>query len=1125
MKNSSRLFHISSTFLLGLVAYLGFAILNIGIIQEARAADYTVNNETELRDAIDGVNSVVGGTHNITFGANVTLTQSLPVLMNTGTVNIIGDSNSVNGQGAHRAFVVLDGTVNIENLTVQNALAKGGDGETGVVSGGAGGGGGLGAGGGLFVNDGADVTIVNVTFTDNKAQGGRGGNAAGGKYSGDGGAGGGGPSGGGGAGGGAGGAVGLSGGDGEFGGGGGGGGGGGDGGYGGNGWFGAGDGGEGGNAVIDGGHGGNGGFGAGGGGGGGGNGGGGGGGGAGLGGAVFVRDGGTLTILNGGLDANTVTAGAGGGPGGGMAGYSGQAGAAAGNGLYVMSNVSAEVNVTAGTQTFSGDIAGAGGLIKTGSGTMILSGTNTYSGGTAINAGTLSVDEDNNLGGASGALSFGGGTLKTTAGFTSTRNITLNAGGGTIDTDGNSLTLSGDISDTGGLTKTGSGTMTLSGNNTYSGGTAINAGILRLGATERLSNTGAVIVNSGTFDLNNFNETIGSLAGAGNVTLGSGTLTTGGNNTSTTLSGVISGAGGLTKTGTGKLDLSGDNTYTGDTTISDGVLDISGSITSDVTVNAGGTLCGIGNIAGSVTNSGTMAPGASIGTITIFGDYTQKSGSVYEVEVDAAGNSDLINVIGGTATIEPNATVDVQAEQGNYALSTDYTILTAENGVFGTFDTVTSNLAFLDPSLSYPLPGNDVILTLTRNNVDFASVGQTSNEVAVGNALDQIESTATGDMLTILNAVTGLSASQARSSYNQMGGASHSAYIATSFNRASQYRNIISRRMKNLRFGLPTAPDSGTGLSSVNRVQLAMAGGETMNDAEPLLLALADGMETQEKSNFGIWGRGYGVAGDRHGGDISSRYDYTILGFVLGMDSKISDNLLIGLGGGYSQTDIDFESLTDSGDVDSYQGTLYSSYAKGLWYIDGLLSYAFNDYDTSRGIDFGGINRTAKGDYNGNELSGYLEGGYTFFARNTNIQPLASLHVTHLYQESYTESGADSLNLAVDDQETTSIRSALGLRLAKEHKRESDTTLMYEARALWAHEFSDDDHMVSARFTGSTAGSFHVKGDRPDRDSAILGLGINARMKNNLSLYAHYDADLSRGHTANAIMAGLAYRW
>ena len=69
-----------------------------------------------------------------------------------------------------------------------------------------------------------------------------------------------------------------------------------------------------------------------------------------------------------------------------------------------------------------------------------------------------------------------------------------------------------------------------------------------------------------TFNLNNFAETMGSLAGAGNVTLGTGILTTGGNNTSTTYSGVMSGTGGLTKAGTGTFTLSGANTYTGATT-------------------------------------------------------------------------------------------------------------------------------------------------------------------------------------------------------------------------------------------------------------------------------------------------------------------------------------------------------------------------------------------------------------------------------------------------------------------------------------------------------------------------------------------------------------------------------
>ena len=114
---------------------------------------------------------------------------------------------------------------------------------------------------------------------------------------------------------------------------------------------------------------------------------------------------------------------------------------------------------------------------------------------------------------------------------------------------------------------------TLSGANTYTGTTTMNAGTLRLGAANRLADTSAVTVAGGaTFNLNNFAETVGSLAGAGNVTLGTGTLTTGGNNTSTTYSGVMSGTGGLTKAGTGTLTLSGANTYTGATNVNVGTL-------------------------------------------------------------------------------------------------------------------------------------------------------------------------------------------------------------------------------------------------------------------------------------------------------------------------------------------------------------------------------------------------------------------------------------------------------------------------------------------------------------------------------------------------------------------------
>ena len=176
-------------------------------------------------------------------------------------------------------------------------------------------------------------------------------------------------------------------------------------------------------------------------------------------------------------------------------------------------------------------------------------------------------------------------------------NVTL--GSGTLTAGGNNgtTTYTGILSGTGGLTKQGTGVFTLSGNNTYTGATTIGAGILQLGAANRIANTSAVTVNAGaTFNLNNFAETIGSLAGAGNVTLGTGTLTTGGNNTFTAFSGVMSGTGGLTKAGTGIFTLSGANTYTGATTINAGTLQVAGGAaiadTSAVTLAnvAGATL-------------------------------------------------------------------------------------------------------------------------------------------------------------------------------------------------------------------------------------------------------------------------------------------------------------------------------------------------------------------------------------------------------------------------------------------------------------------------------------------------------------------------------------------------------
>src|SRR5581483_761899 len=190
------------------------------------------------------------------------------------------------------------------------------------------------------------------------------------------------------------------------------------------------------------------------------------------------------------------------------------------------------------TATINAALTGTGGVQKTDLGTLVLGGTNTYTGGTAINGGTLQVSRDANLGNASGALTLDHGTLRNTAAFTSARAVTLNTNGGTFDTQAN-LTLSGTVSGTGALSKTSSGTLTLSGANTYSGATTVQAGTLlvdgnQAGATGLTTvQSGATLGGSGTLGGNvtianggvlNPGDagTVGTLAINGNLTLNSG---------------------------------------------------------------------------------------------------------------------------------------------------------------------------------------------------------------------------------------------------------------------------------------------------------------------------------------------------------------------------------------------------------------------------------------------------------------------------------------------------------------------------------------------------------------------------------------------------------------------------
>ncbi|WP_174247511.1 autotransporter-associated beta strand repeat-containing protein, partial [Methylocapsa sp. S129] len=334
-----------------------------------------------------------------------------------------------------------------------------------------------------------------------------------------------------------------------------------------------------------------------------------------------------------------------------------------------------ETTTTLGdTLTLSGLVSGAGGLRKTGvDGTLILTGANTYSGGTEISQGIVQVMNANGSTSSSvgtGAVYLAGGVFQAGANnltfanafaFNADGTPTSSGGGARIDTNGYTLTLSGVLSDgdaaglsgtgPGALAKHGAGALILTNANTYSGGTYLFDGTIGVGNSAALG-AGGLSMAAGT----TLQAVANNLALANAIALtGADTIDAQAN--ALTLSGVVSGGGGLAKIGSGELTLTAANTYTGATTVSAGVLNVAGSLgQTAVTVASGGTLEGTGSIAGSVTiaSGGTLTPGDAPGTINV-GALTLNSGSILSYQLGTAnvvgGATNDLTIVNGALTI------------------------------------------------------------------------------------------------------------------------------------------------------------------------------------------------------------------------------------------------------------------------------------------------------------------------------------------------------------------------------------------------------------------------------------------------------------------------------------------
>ncbi|WP_158621272.1 autotransporter outer membrane beta-barrel domain-containing protein [Dyella dinghuensis] len=325
-------------------------------------------------------------------------------------------------------------------------------------------------------------------------------------------------------------------------------------------------------------------------------------------------------------------------------------------GSSITGNASGEsfsVNTTTDS-LYAGTIAGSIAFTQSGPATLTLTGNNTYTGGTTVTGGLINFSSLSNFG--TGSITLNGGGLQWATGNTADVSAQLNplgANGATFDTNGNDVTLAGALSGAGGvLIKQGAGTLTLTGANTYDGGTQINAGTVQIGAGGTSGSIEGNVADNGMLAFNLSNAA--------------------------TFNGSISGTGGVSQLGSGTTILTADNTYTGETTISAGTLQLgnggnSGSVAGNVvdngtlsinrsdTVTLPGVISGTGNLAqigtGSttLTSDNTYTGGTSIkaGTLQLGNGNTAGSvlGDIADNAILAFNRSDTVvysNIISGS---------------------------------------------------------------------------------------------------------------------------------------------------------------------------------------------------------------------------------------------------------------------------------------------------------------------------------------------------------------------------------------------------------------------------------------------------------------------------------------------
>ncbi|WP_236849212.1 autotransporter-associated beta strand repeat-containing protein [Chania multitudinisentens] len=673
---------------------------------------------------------------------------------------------------------------------------------------------------------------------------------------------------------------------------------------------------------------------------------------------------------------------------------------------------------------FAGEITGSGTLQQVGSGVLTLSGNSDYAGGTVISSGALHLGN----GGTEGMI---------------TGNVLNNALLAFDRSD--DATFAGQISGSGTLWQIGSGTVVLTGDNTYSGGTFITAGTLQIGDGGTQGSIIGNINNDGTLIVNRSDD----IAYAGS----------------------LSGNGTFIKEGNNSLQVSGDSSgYLGDTFIEAGslMLDSTAILGGSLEVLNGAKLGGSGTVGNAVIASGgTLSPGHSIGTLNVAGNLTFEQGSQYLVEVNPTGTeSDLIHVT-GTTTLNGGSVVQI-GENGNYRPLTTYTIITSDQGINGQFDSVSSDYAFVTPTLSYD--ANNVMLSLLRNQVDFVSMAKTPNQKATARGAESLGSGGVYDAIVLL----GQDIDVTSAAFDQISGELYASSKAALIEDSRFVREAANNRLRGA-FGHVATEQQAVKLNSDDDVV--------------------------------SWGQAFGAWGATSGDGNAARLNRDTGGILLGGDKLLKDNWRVGVIGGYSHTNFDVKDRNSSGSSNNYHLGIYGGNQWDKLSFRSALAYTWHDISTERSPQFSGFSDRVTGDYRANTVQTFGELGYTIQKGNTQLEPFANLTYLNLHTNGLREQGgAAALN--INSSNTDATFSSLGVRSATDLTF-GDKPVKLKGTLGWRHNFGAKTPTSTQSFSGGD--NFTVASVPIAKDAAIIETGLEIAVTPNAKVGVSYSGQFGSG--------------